>query len=63
MKHRIYLVTNGTGHRLVRAQSQAQAIRHCVKHYAAETPTAEQLVALVSAGTKVEDVEGEQHGE
>ena len=63
MKTRIYLITDGTKQRLVRAQSQAQAIRHCVKHYTAETPTAEQLVALVSAGTKVENAEGEQHGE
>ena len=61
MKTRIYLVTDGTEKRLVRAQSQAQAVRHCVKHYSAETPTAEQLVSLVSAGTKVEDAQGEAH--
>ena len=61
MKTRIYLVTAGAEQRLVRAQSQAQAVRHCVKHYSAATPTAEQLVSLLTAGVKVEDAQGESH--
>ena len=62
---RIYVVTeaNGTGgaghqekHHLVRAASQAQAIRHIVTpRFTCEVAEQEQLVDLVGAGVKVQD--------
>ena len=63
MNTRIYLVTDGTTQRLVRAQSKAQAVRHCVRHYVATVPSSNELVALVTTGTAVEDAasEGESH--
>lgn len=63
MTTRIYIVTNGTADpRLVRAANQAQALRHIVKPYKAEVASQDDLVALVTAGAKVEDAsqEGEQ---
>lgn len=49
--------------RLVRATSQAMAIRHVVRStYKAEVATPEQLVDLLTIGTKVEDA-GEEAAE
>ena len=54
---RIYLVTNiaGAPERLVRATTQAAAIRHVVRtSYAANVAGQEALVDLVASGVKVE---------
>lgn len=66
MATRIYLVAKaaGTGDEqghLVRAATQAQAVRHVVRNtYQAEVATQEQLVDLMTAGAKVEDAGEEQ---
>lgn len=53
---RIYVVASDSGRHLVRAASQAQAIRHIVSsEYTAEIAKAETLVELISAGVSVQD--------
>lgn len=59
---RIYAVYDSTQAdqevRLVRASHQARAVHHVVgPRFKAEVPTQDQLVALLTAGRKVEDVE------
>lgn len=61
MSKRIYLVTRGPGEpgRLVRAFSQAQAIRHVAASlYSATVAKQETIVAMMSAGGRVEDASG-----
>lgn len=68
---RIYLVSRAAGTapndagtiegRLVRASSQSMAIRHVVRNtYKAEVATPDQLVDLVTIGTKVEEAGEEE---
>ena len=57
---RIYLVRNefdlrSDKPRLVRAHSQAQAIRHVARDYRATVAGQDDLVSAVSSGVKVED--------
>lgn len=64
MTTRIYIVTNGSGEpRLVRAGTQAAAIRHIAKPYKAEVATQDQLVAALGKNTKVEDASAEDEAE
>lgn len=58
MSRRIYRVSSArTGDEwLVRAQSQAQAIRHVVKsEYRAAVASQETLIEMLTGGAKVED--------
>lgn len=56
MTARIYIVTSGGSKRLVKARTPAAAIRHVTRSaYVAEVAGQDELVALVSAGVKVED--------
>lgn len=65
-KARIYIVSNHreqTPRRLVRAISQAHAVKHIARHYCAEVATQDDLVQLLAKGVKVENAgadEGEQ---
>ena len=62
MSLRIYRVINTetAAERLVRAQSQAQAIRHVVKEtYRAAVAGQETIVELLTSGVKVEDAGAE----
>ena len=62
MSQRIYRVinTDTAAEHLVRASSQAQAIRHVVKEtYRAAVAAQETLVDLLSAGVKVQDASAE----
>jgi hypothetical protein len=62
MSTRIYLVTNRNNdvQQLVRANSQAQAIRHVVKNdYSATVAAQESIVSLLGAGQKVLDAGAE----
>lgn len=54
---RVYLVTHAKGaKRLVRASSQAQALRHASRgDYTVDVPTQDELVTALTSGTKVED--------
>lgn len=54
---RIYLVRHGKTSTLVRAKSQAAAIKHVTRDIAAEVATQDELVAMLTAGSKVEDSE------
>jgi hypothetical protein len=57
MKTRIYLVTDTEtkGARLVRAVSQASAIRHCCEaRFLASIASQDELVSLISEGFEVE---------
>lgn len=66
MNQRIYRVINTetAAEYLVRAQSQAQAIRHVVKEtYRAAVAAQETLVDLLSAGVKVQDAGAEPQPE
>lgn len=57
-KARIYIVMNHreqTPRRLVRAISQAHAVKHIARHYRAEVATQDDLVQLLANGVKVED--------
>ena len=65
---RIYVVTNGNGRQLVRASSQAQAIRHIVStEYSAEVAKPDDIVELMTAGVQVqtagEEAQAELFGE
>lgn len=55
-KQRIYVVRSSDPDdvTLVRAPTQAQAIRHVVRDYTAEVATQTELVDLLSAGAVVE---------
>ena len=56
MKQRIYLVTNGTERRLVRAPNRTRAINHVAAvSIAATVPSQEELFAAAQAGMKIED--------
>jgi len=62
---RIYLVEHQIGdvreRRLVKAPNQAQAVAHVVRsRVKVDVASQEDLVALVSAGTKVESVNEQQ---
>ena len=62
MSLRIYRVINTetAAERLVRAQSQAQAIRHVVKEtYRAAVAGQETIVELLTSGVKVQDAGAE----
>jgi hypothetical protein len=54
---RVYIATPAKGaKRLVRADSQAQALRHASKgDYSVDIPTQDELVIALTAGIKVED--------
>lgn len=51
---RIYRIDDGHQNRLVRAPSQAQAIRHVASRFAARVATQDDIANLVSEGVKVE---------
>lgn len=52
---RIYLVKNETSKVLVKATSQAQALRHVVKaKFAVEVPNSSEVADLIVSGTKLE---------
>ena len=58
---RIYVVTNhfpdDDKKRLIRANNQSQAIRHCVQaDYACRPATTEDVVQLLGLGIKVENI-------
>lgn len=56
MMNRIYIVAgNGSDTRLVRASSQAQAIRHCVAHLKASPADANDVATLMAKGVTVEE--------
>lgn len=57
MTTRIYAVTSADPDTLalVRATSQAQAVRHVTADYRAKVATQDQLVRLLQGGMKVED--------
>lgn len=60
MSTRIYIVLNGDDKpRLVRARSQAEAVRHTVKHYVVAAASAEEVAAAYEAGAKVETARDE----
>lgn len=62
---RIYRIDDGRGDRLIRAASQAQAIRHVASGFAVRVATQDDIANLVSEGIKVEkagdQVEGDGH--
>lgn len=58
----IYRIDDGHGDRLVRAASQAQAIRHVASGFAVRVATQDDIVNLVAEGTKVETA-GEKAGD
>ncbi len=51
---RIYRVDDGHKDRLVRAPSQAQAIRHVASSFAVRVATQDDIAQLVGDGVKVE---------
>jgi hypothetical protein len=60
MAKRIYIVRNdfdmrSDKPRLIRAHSQAQAIRHVAKDYQATVASQDDLVSSLTSGVKVED--------
>lgn len=56
MTTRIYRVTSQHGDKLVRATSQAQAIRHVVAtDYTAKVATQDDILSMVESGCKVLD--------
>lgn len=59
---RIYIVSNHreqTPRRLVKAISQAHAVKHIARHYCAEVATQDDLVQLLGQGVKVEEAGAE----
>lgn len=65
MQNRIYVVMNDSGDPfLVRATSQAQALRHIAgRHYSVRIAKTTEIVDLMSKGTKVEDAKSEGDAE
>lgn len=56
MSKRIYRVISANGDKLVRASSQAQAIRHVVTNtYTAKVATQDDLISMLESGMKVDD--------
>lgn len=51
---RIYLIEDGEHATLVRAPSQAQAVRHVAKRFKCKVASQDDLVAHVGKGVKVE---------
>lgn len=51
---RIYRIDDGRKDRLVRATSQAQAIRHVASGFAVRVATQDDIVSLMSEGVTVE---------
>lgn len=54
MSQRIYRVDDGKQDRLVRATSQAQAVRHVASGFAVRVATQDDIANLVGEGVKVE---------
>lgn len=52
---RIYLVTAADKKRLVRAGSQAQALRHVARDFTVEVATPEQTFELAKASVEIEE--------
>jgi uncharacterized protein with PhoU and TrkA domain len=52
---RIYRINDGRTARLVRATSQAQAIRHVASSFDVRVATQDDIADLVSSGVRVED--------
>lgn len=60
MTTRIYRVISAHGDKLVRAASQAQAIRHVVANtYTAKVASQDDLITMLESGVKVEDAGAE----
>lgn len=51
---RIYRIDDGKADRLVRATSQAQAVRHVASGFAVRVATQDDIADLVTEGVKVE---------
>lgn len=52
---RIYRVDDGRNDRLVRAASQAQAVRHVASGFVVRVATQDDIAELVASGVRVED--------
>lgn len=65
MQTRIYVVMNDAGDPfLVKASSQAQALRHIAgRYYSVRIAKTTEVVDLMSKGTKVEDAKSEGDAE
>jgi len=60
---RIYRVDDGETAQLVRAPSQAQAVRHCAKRFSVKVASQDDLCTLLTKGVKVEESgNGEESG-
>ena len=64
MTTRIYAVGNSEGTRLVRAATQAQALRHVAKSsYDVRVASQDDLVTVLATGSKVEEAGAEDAAE
>ena len=52
--NRMYRIDDGTASHLIRAASQAQAVRHVASSFVVRVATQDDVANLVAAGVKVE---------